>query len=61
MKASEIITRLQALVNEHGDKSVVVSGAYSNGCQIDTETLLPVIEANIFSDSECFQIIADNQ
>lgn len=60
MTATQLIQQLQQLVQNHGDREIEVNGEYNNDSRIDTASRLPVTRADMFSDSDNFQIMIDN-
>lgn len=60
MKASEIISNLNELIKEHGDREIEVNGEYNNDYPVNTASRLSVSRIDLFADSDNFQIIIDN-
>ena len=60
MKASELIKRLQEIVNEYEDTEIEVNGAWDTGYPLDTTSRLTVNQVDIFVDSDNIQILLDN-
>lgn len=60
MKASQLISELQALVNEYGDREIEVNGEYNNHYPLNTCSRLKVSRIDLFEDSENYQLMIDN-
>ena len=60
MKASEIISKLDELIKEHGDREIEVNGEYNTDYPVNTCTRLPVTRIDFFEDSDNYQILVDN-
>ena len=60
MKASQLISELQALVNEYGDREIEVNGEYNNSYPLNTCSRLRIACINLFEDSDNYQLLIDN-
>lgn len=60
MKASQLISELQALVNEYGDREIEVNGEYNNSYPLNTCSRLNINRIDLFEDSDNYQLMADN-
>ena len=60
MKASQLISELQALINECGDREIEVNGEYNNSYPLNTYSRLKVSRIDLFEDSENCQLMIDN-
>ena len=60
MKASQLISELQDLIKEFGDREIVVNGKYSSFYPITPYSYLEVLSIDLFEDSENYQLIVDN-
>ena len=60
MKASELISALQDLIKEYGDREIEVNGEYNNSYPINTCSRLKVSRIDLFEDSENYQLMIDN-
>lgn len=60
MKATELISSLQHLVKEHGDREIEINGEFNNDYPLNTATRLPLTRVDLFEDSANFQILVDN-
>lgn len=60
MKASELISELQALIKEYGDKEIEVNGEYNSSYPIGTCSGLEITRIDLFGDSENYQLLIDN-
>ena len=60
MKASQLISELQALVNEYGDREIEVNGEWNNGYPLNTCSRLRIARINLFDDSDNYQLMVDN-
>ena len=60
MKASQLISELQALVNEYGDREIEVNGEWNNDYPLNTCSRLKVNRIDWFEDSDNYQLMVDN-
>ena len=60
MKASELISELQGLIKEYGDREIEVNGEYNNDYPVNTCSRLEIARIDLFKDSENYQLIIDN-
>ena len=60
MKASQLISELQALVNEYGDREIEVNGEWNNNYSLNTCSRLEVNRIDLFEDSDNYQLMLDN-
>ena len=60
MKASQLISELQALVNEYGDREIEVNGEWNNNYPLNTCSRLEISQINLFEDSDNYQLMVDN-
>ena len=60
MKATELISSLQQLVKEYGDREIEINGEFNNDYPLNTATRLPLTRIDLFDDSVNFQILVDN-
>ena len=60
MKASQLISELQNLIKEFGDREVVVNGKYSSFCPLTPYSYLEILSIDLFEESENYQLIVDN-
>ena len=60
MKASQLISELQALVNEYGDREIEVNGEWNNNYPLNTCSRLKVNRIDWFEDSDNYQLMVDN-
>ena len=60
MTASQLISELQELVKEYGDREIEVNGEYNNNYPINTCSRLEVSRIELFEDSVNYQLIIDN-
>ena len=60
MKASELISELQVLIKEYGDKEIEVNGEYNSSYPINTCSRLEITRIDLFRDSANYQLLIDN-
>ena len=60
MKASQLISELQALVNEYGDREIEVNGEYNNYYPLNACSRLEISRIDLFDDSENYQLMIYN-
>ena len=60
MKASELISELQSLVKEYGDREIEVNGEYKTSYPINTCSRLEITRIDLFEDSANYQLLIDN-
>lgn len=60
MTASQLISELQDLVKEFGDREIEVNGECDSCCPINTCSRLEITQIELFDDSSNFQLIIDN-
>lgn len=60
MKTSQLISALQDLVNEYGDREIVVCGEYNNSYPLNTCSQLEINRIDWFKDSDKYQLMVDN-
>lgn len=60
MKASQLISELQALVNEYGDREIEVNGEWNNCYPLNTYSRLKINRIDWFKDSDNYQLMVDN-
>ena len=60
MKASQLISELQALVNEYGDREIEVNGEGNNNYPLNTCSRLNINSIDLFEDSDNYQLMLDN-
>ena len=60
MKTSKLISELQALVNEYGDREIEVNGEYNNHYPLNTCSRLEISRIDLFDDSENYQLMIYN-
>lgn len=61
MKATELISSLQSLVNECGDREVEVNGKWNSDIVITPYLFLEIDSVDIFPDSNNFQLLVKNE
>ena len=60
MKASELISALQDLIKEYGDRKIEVNGEYNSNYPINTCSRLEISRIELFEDSANYQLLIDN-
>lgn len=60
MKASELISELQDLIKEYGDREIEVNGEYNSDYPINTCSRLEISQIDFFEDSANYQLLIDN-
>ena len=60
MKASELISELQDLIKEYGDREIEDNGEYSSDYPINNCSRLEISQINLFEDSANYQLLLDN-
>ena len=60
MKASELISELQDLIKEYGDREIEVNGEYNSDYPINTCSRLEISQIDLFEDSANYQLLIDN-
>lgn len=60
MKASQLISELQALVNEYGDREIEVNGECNNNYPLNTCSRLEISRIDLFEDSANYQLMIYN-
>ena len=60
MKASRLISALQALVNEYGDREIVVNGEWNNCYPLNTCSRLKINRIDWFENSDNYKLMVDN-
>ena len=60
MKASQLISELQDLIKEFGDREIVINGKYQNFYPLTSYSYLEILSIDLFEDSENYQLMVDN-
>ena len=60
MKASQLVSELQALINEYGDREIEVNGEWNSGYPLNTCSRLQINRIDLFEDSDNYQLMVDN-
>ena len=60
MKASELISILQDLIKEYGDREIEVNGERNTNYPINTCSRLEISRVDLFEDSDNYQLMIDN-
>lgn len=60
MKATELISILQQLVKEYGDREIKISGEWHCNYTLNSLTKIPLTRVDLFDDSSAIQILVDN-
>ena len=60
MKASQLISELQDLIKEFGDREIEVNGEYNSDYPINTCSRLEISRIDLFEDSANYQLLIYN-
>lgn len=60
MKASQLISELQDLIKEFGDREIVVNGEYRGSYPLTSYSYLETLSIDLFAESENYQLIVNN-
>ena len=60
MKVSQLISELQDLIKEFGDREIVINGKYQSFYPLTPYSYLEVLSIDLFEESENYQLIVDN-
>lgn len=60
MKTSQLISELQNLIKEFGDRKIVINGKYQSFYPLTPYSYLEILSIDLFEDSENYQLIVNN-
>ena len=60
MKAAQLISELQDLIKEFGDREIVINEKYHSFYPLTPYSYLEILSIDLFEESENYQLIIDN-